>query len=148
MQQLPFNSFHLDGPAVCFDPLLHLLHRGTFLLINCQHVLDQHLYPVLHLHIRREVQHFLHALKQHQDVLSAMPWVQIVQHFVEDYSQTPHVTLYGVGVAKQYLRRHVYWSAYVDKCVPTLVCEVGFYFISSSTILANPKSEIFKMPTW
>ena len=54
-----------------------------------------------------EVNLFFHAVDQHHQVVGLFPGVEVVQHLVEDNSETPNVALDSVGVADDDLRTHV-----------------------------------------
>lgn len=57
--------------------------------------------------MRRKINWLFHTVYQHHDVVRLLPRVQIVQQFVEDHPQAPHVALNCVGVPNDDLGRHV-----------------------------------------
>lgn len=89
------------------DDSQHLFDRDSLEFVHCHHLYHQFLQPQRDLDVWGEIDGFLHPVYEDDNVVGLLPGIEVVEHFVEDYSQTPDIALYCVGIADDDLWGHI-----------------------------------------
>lgn len=130
--------------SMASDDLDYFLDIESFAFWDCEHAFEKILNPPRNLDVGWEHNLSLHFLHQFLKVLVFLPWEQVVEDFVENYSAAPNITFDGVRFPEYNLRGHVNRCSYINIIVPTQVLSEGlFFFYYSAITFAKPKSEIF-----